>query len=149
MTLITYGTFLKAVGALMRTVRVDGQEPRVQDYDELSEGINDTPLIQVYPVRGQGNSGAGDRLTFTGGMRRTGMTVIIRAYARRRAMLAEDMNAQIKLIDAIDEVLASQAGSLFGMESVMAAHWTWERATYAVADAEYAGAEFTLDIYVT
>ena len=146
MTLITYGSLCKAVAtALQATAGV----VHVQAYDELTESISDTPTLQVYLSKdaAETDDSGIHQSTFGAGVRITRLNITIDCYARQRSHLADDMAAQMDIIDAVDAVLNQQKTAPF-FGGAKALHWTWKRLAMENADAEYAGAECTLTLWI-
>lgn len=145
MTLITYGSLCKAVAtALQATAGV----VQVQGYDELTESISETPTLQVYfSTATTDDLGQVDRSTFGAGVRATRLDITIDCYARQSSHIAEDLAAQIDIIDAVDQVLASQVTAPF-FGGAKALRWSWKKAILTSADASYAGAECTLSLWI-
>ncbi len=149
--ILTYGHICKAIATALKTTT---GVIRVEAYDELSEGVPDWPMLQVYPDNGEVDTGSEDteRATFGAGVRRTSMLIIVRGYARPRSHLAEDLKAQVELIDAIDARLSDQKQKPFGVPGIRAFNWKWERATYSFAEGDvkstYAACQFTIEVTV-
>lgn len=144
MTVITYGSLCKAVAtALVATPGV----AQVQAYDALTESISDTPTLQVYFKNAVTDDTGIYQSTFRAGVRITKLDIMIDCYARERSHLAEDMAAQIDMIDAVDAVLALQTSAPF-FGGAKALHWTWRKVVLTAAEAEYAGAECTLTLWI-
>lgn len=143
--MITYGQIVKALAGALRHVA------RVEAYDQISESIVETPTIHVYAESAEVDSaGDTDRSSLSGAVRVT--TIIINAdgYARQRSHLAQDLRAQMDLIDRIDEALLRSRPPFYGLPDIKAVSWGWERATLAHGDpaTEYAGVRFTIEITV-
>lgn len=119
-----------------------------QSFDALGEGINDAPLLQVYPDAGeQDPSGQTERTTFGAGVRQTSLTVLADLYAKQRAFLAEDMGKLVGMVDAITNVLEQQDSTPpFGLAGIQDFKWSWRRVVfqYGDPDIKYIGARFTL-----
>jgi hypothetical protein len=150
-TPITYGQICKDIAAAMATANL---AKAVQAYDQITEGIPITPLIQVYADSGEvDTSGRNDRTTFKAGVRQTLFTVIFDGYARTRSQLQVDLKEQMALIDAIDAWLNTQAGEpIMGTSGIRALHWRWERTTFSRGEGQsaisYAGCRFTVDCWI-
>jgi len=126
---------------------------RSESYDELSDGVQDTPLLQVYPENGlQSAGGATDRHTFGGGgdpARQTELTIHADYYARQRSHIGEDMAALVNGIDALQDVLEGQDQKpYFGLEGIRAFSWRWDRVVFEYAGVQYMGARFILTVRV-
>lgn len=143
--MITYGDICRQVANYLR---MTAGVRRVEGIDEMSEGVPELPILRVYVVSGETDSGGDDteRATFGAGVRRTTATIQVDGIARQRSHMREDMQAQMNLIDAIDARLSELKGvPLFGLQGVQAARWSWERMAYTVSDSiEYVGARFEI-----
>lgn len=146
---ITTGQILDAIEATLSTAPTLA---RSMTYDELTEGISDTPLLQVYPEAGdQDPSGNSDRTTFKAGVRQTNLTINCDYYAQQRKHIGEDMAALVDGIDAMTTIFEAQdTKPYFGLDGIKAFHWSWQRVTFDYGDAaiNYVGARFTLTIRV-
>lgn len=125
---------------------------RAQSYDELSEGMNDLPALQVYPEMGnQDPSGNADRTTFRAAVRQTELTIFADYYARQRSHIGEDMAALVSGIDAIvDELEKQDTKPYFGLEGIKAFSWSFRRVTFVYGDPQvsYIGARFEIKVRV-
>jgi hypothetical protein len=122
----------------------------VEGCTELSEGVPDTPLIQVYPETGIVDMiTATDRHTFRGGGRAEEQTWNIDAYATRRAHIGEDFKALLPLIDAVTGKLEEQdVKNYFGLSAIQSFAWTWQRSLFVFAQAEYVGCRFIVTVRI-
>lgn len=123
---------------------------RSQSYDELTEGIHDTPLLQVYPENGaQSPPGMTDRHTFGAGVRQTEFTIHADYYANQRVNIGEDMAALVNGIDAMTDVLEGQDQKpYFGLTGIQAFSWRWDRVTFDYGGVAYVGARFAITVRV-
>ena len=144
MTVITFASLCKAVATALEATEGVAQ---VQAYDALTESISDTPTLQVYFKDAVTDDTGIHQSTFRAGVRITKLEITIDCYARQRSHIAEDMAAQIDLIDAVDAVLAQQVTAPF-FGGAKALHWNWKKAVLISADAEYTGAECTLTLWI-
>jgi hypothetical protein len=123
---------------------------RTQSYDELTEGIHDWPMLQVYPESGELDpSGRTDRTTFGAGVQQDRTIIHADLYVRQRAHIGEDMSALVNMIDAIKQVLRHEgADTLFGVANLQSIHWRWERVVFIYGDPElkYVGARFYIEV---
>lgn len=149
MTTVTLGQILDAV---KNTLAVAPTLARSMSYDELTEGINDTPLLQVYPEAGdQDPAGNADRTTFAAGVRQTNLTINCDYYAKTRNHIGEDMAALVNGIDAMSNIFEAQnTKPYFGLVGIKAYHWSWQRVIFEYGDSQirYMGARFTVTIRV-
>ena len=114
---ISIGALCNAVATTLSTTT--GLE-RTQSYDQLTEGMNTLPCLQVYPERWEVSADSGtDRLTFVDqsagvpGVRQTELTLHLDLYVRQRSQLDEDWGAAVDLAsvlqDKLDDVDAEAA----------------------------------------
>lgn len=124
---------------------------RTQGFDELSEGIHDMPLLQVYPETGvQDPASDTDRTTFGAGVRQTDITIHADYYARQRSHMAEDMAALVAGVDAITNIMEEQDSQPFGLEGIKAFRWHWQRVKFLYGDPQlpYVGVRFVIVLRV-
>ncbi len=144
MTIPTLGQIVSAIeGTLSSATGLI----RSEDYDELTESIPETPLLQVYP-----ESGEPDLQTY----KRRIEKIIIHAdlYARQRSQIGEDMAKVVTMAEAIFTKLRAQdpitGNQLFGLDGIRKFTWTWTRAVFEYGDpaTRYAGVRFIVTIWV-
>lgn len=124
---------------------------RADSYDELTEGVHDLPLLQVYPENGtQDIGGATDRTTFQAVVRQTEFTIHADYYAAARGTsIGEEMGRLVDGIDAITNILEGQDQKpYFGLEGIRAFSWRWDRVTFDYGGVAYVGARFTIIVRV-
>ncbi len=127
---------------------------RTQSYDELTEGYEDLPLLQVYPQTGGTDVASGtDRTTYRGGVRQSDLTFRADVICRPRAFLAEDMAKTSELIDDVETVLEAQnTRPFFGLAAIKAFRWTWTITTFTQGAEpnlrQYMGARFEIVVRV-
>ncbi|RPI52770.1 MAG: hypothetical protein EHM56_08005 [Chloroflexi bacterium] len=123
---------------------------RSESYDELSEGMQDTPALQVYPESGSQDAATStDRSTFRAGLQQEEAVIHADLYARQRSHIGEDMSSLVTMIDAMRAVLKAQkTGDAFGLanKGIKACTWSWQRVTFTYGDpgVHYIGARFTI-----
>jgi hypothetical protein len=121
-----------------------------QSYDELTEGVQDMPLLQVYPENGETDiAGNADRTSFRGGVRQAQVVLHADLFARQRSHIGEDMATLLPLVDAVIVRLEAQTVKpYFNLDGIKAFHWRWERVTFIYGDQQlpYVGARFTLTL---
>lgn len=96
-----------------------------QSFDELSEGVNDTPLLQVYPEEFEIDisSANADRTTFQGGVRQTEILLHCDIYAARRSNLGQNIKKAVELTDACIVVFKQQnTKPYFGLSDIKSFH---------------------------
>ena len=80
-----------------------------QNYDELTETIPDTPMIQVwFSTSSVDSQNVTDRETFGAGVRVSSYDIFVDVYAKRRANLAEDVAIATRVIDELEAILEAQ-----------------------------------------
>ena len=123
-----------------------------QSYNELEEGMNDTPTLQVYwNGMSQDPAGGNDRTTFRAGVRQTDIEIYCDLYATTRNEVGENMAALLPLVDAIVDVLEMQdTKSYFGLAGLKSFRWSAQRVTFQYTDPMrlYVGARFVLNFRV-
>jgi len=126
---------------------------RSQSYNELTEGIHDVPLLQVYwddlpLVDSDSTPGQTDRMTFGGENARRQYTLVYFAdlYAASRKEIGEDMGRLLPIVDEFITILESQTCPPFGVEGVKSFQWSAKRVTFEYNKVKYVGARFTLYI---
>ena len=122
-----------------------------QTYDEITEGIQDMPMLQVYPESCSGTdiAGVNDRTTFKAGVRQTEYIIHADLYAAQRAHIGQNISTLVDMIDAITTQFETQStGNLFGLSTIKSFHWRWERVVFEYATVEYTGARFYITIRV-
>ena len=145
-------TIAQIIDAIEATLSAAPTLARSMSYDELTEGINDTPLLQVYAEAGdQDPTTNTDRTTFKAGVRQTNITINADYYAQQRKHIGEDMAALVDGIDAMTTIFEAQdTKPYFCLDGIRAFHWSWQRVTFDYGDPAigYVGARFTLTIRV-
>ena len=146
-------TLAQICNAIETTLATATTVVRSESYDELTEGIHDLPMLQIYPEgSSQSPPGATDRHTFGGAgnpVRQTEFVIHADYYARQRAHIGEDMAALVDGIDALQDVLEGQDQKpYFGLDGLKAFSWRWDRVTFVYADVNYIGARFMLLVRV-
>lgn len=157
---ITFSKISRAVADTLKAVRSPKNPENnglvlVQNYDEITEGVNDWPLLRVLPKKGQTDPFASntERSSFGGKVQVSSFTLEIVGYAKPRAELMEDLAAQVALVDGVDVVLSSQNGiPQFGLQAIRGFNWSWETSTEQSGSGEsvilYAGLRMTLELFI-
>ena len=128
-------------------------------YDELKEAEQDCPTIQVLPYDSNVDSqNDTDRTTFKGCVKNGWYNFTIRGFARQRSHLGEDMEAAIRLWDALEAVLeeegtdcdvATGTCTFFGVSDVRNIRWSGIGAVaHPWGGAVYVGPEITIGVEV-
>jgi len=116
-----------------------------QSYDELTEGINDTPLLQVYPNNGEPDNETA-QFTFGRGLIVNRQAFAMDIYTRQRSQIAEDMKSITEMIPTIETVLEAQKEDPFGLGGIKAFTWRWEAVVFTYAGADYSGIRWTINV---
>ena len=140
---ITFAEMCDAVEAHLSTA---ASLERSQSYDELSEGMQDTPTLQVYPESSEPVSHGGTSQTFTHqyGVILGLHTIHADLYARQRAHLGEDMAALVETLDEIYTLIENAGCPAFGLEGIKSYQWSWRRVVFDYGGVTYMGARFTI-----
>lgn len=146
------------VDSIETTLSAAASLVRSQSYDELTEGIHEYPLLQVYPSANTGTSRGSetDRFSFEGPVP-VGAVVkhlsvkeyIIHAdlYARQRSHINEDMEQLVDTINELEDILDGQdPQSLFGRADLFSFRWSWSQVTFEYAGVMYLGARFIITV---
>jgi hypothetical protein len=145
-------TLAQICNAIESTLAAATTVARSESYDELTEGVQDFPMLQVYPEAGNVDAvGSTDRTTLQAGCRQTSVTIHADYYARQRSQLDEDMKALVNGIDALTNVLEQQdTKPYFGLDGIRAFRWEWRRVTFVYGDGgqPMVGARFVLTVRV-
>lgn len=122
----------------------------VHQPSELREGMQDSPLLQIYPdTITQDPSGDVDRTTFRAVVRQSLQVWHLDLYARQRSDLGEDMAILLPLVDAVVDVLEQQdTKPYFGLVGIKAFSWTAQRVNFIYGQPEigYVGMRFILTL---
>lgn len=150
MTTITIQQMCEAV---RDTLKVAAHLKKAQTYRELSEGIHDTPLLQVYweSLEQDTMNTSADRTTFKGGGRQTEVVIYGDLYARPRSDLAEGMDKTAVVGEEFITILEAQdTKPYFGLVGIKAFHWRLERAIFSYGNEEtkFDGARLILTLRV-
>lgn len=124
-----------------------------QDFNELTEGMQDTPTLQVYWAghRVDPTSQAAQR-SFGAAVREKSFTFHADLYAQQRAHIGEDMAALLPVADAIETVLETQqTRPYFGLAEIKAIE-DWEARLiifeYGDPALKYIGSRFIIRVRV-
>jgi hypothetical protein len=136
----TLGAALVTAGVLTRS----------DNYSELTEGMNDPGVLQIYPEEETPVSvgSSTQQLTF-GNTPFVDEEIVIHAdyYAQQRANIGEDMAALVTGIDAIRANLKTQhCPNPFGLTGIATIQWSWQRVVfdYGAPELKYIGARFRI-----
>ena len=148
------GTVVKAVGTALFAA---ASLRRTQQYDQITEGMQDYPTLQVWPVSNTGTSwnSQTDRLTFGGPVgpdlaiqKLSVKEYLIYAdlYVQQRAHIGESMSKLVATIDELENILDTQPCPPFGLDSLFSFQWRWDHATFDYGNVLYVGARFIITI---
>lgn len=122
---------------------------RSESYDELTEGIQDVPLLQVWPAAGAPVSTDSGTHKFTlgadedFGLQET-ITIYADLWAKQRAHIGEDMSKLVTALDNIRAEIKKQNCDPFDLEGLQSFQWSWVVGTAEYAKQLYLRARFTL-----
>lgn len=123
---------------------------RAQSFDELTEGMNTTPTLQVYPQTWDVDDRSGvHQTTFRGGVKRSSNVYFADIYARQRSDLKTDITEQVGLMDEFDQLIQEQTSKpYFGNDNIAAYHVSGERVTFTYAEVQYVGIRYTIEVWL-
>lgn len=153
MAIVTVGAICNAVAATLSTTT--GLE-RTQSYDQLTEGMNTLPTLQVYPERWEVDTATEtDRTTFvdaaTGipGVRQTELVLHLDLYVRQRSQLEEDWGEAVDLASGLGDKMDEEGPCPhFGLAAIRSFHWTAQRVVFMYAEVLYTGFRFVLTLRI-
>jgi hypothetical protein len=159
MAKVTVGEICDAVAT---TLSATTGLARTQSYNQLTEGMNTLPTLQVYPETWEVSAGSEtDRIAFvdaaTGvpGHRFTEMVLHLDLYVRQRSQLAEDWGEAVDLASELHDKLDEEGSCpLFSQVGIRTMHWTATRVVFEYgSDARgqplrYAGFRFELTVRI-
>ena len=146
------------VNSVEATLSAAASLERSQSYDELTEGMQDYPTLQVYPSANTGGSWDSQthRLTFGGPVPAGGVvrkhvsvkeyTIHADLYARQRSHIGEDMAQLVDTINELEDILDTQEYPLFGRTDLYSFRWSWAQVTWDYAGVMYLGAQFIITV---
>ena len=139
---ITYNQILTAVYNHLNAALT----ARGQNFNALTEGMNDTPAFQVYPESMDPASSDSGTQTFTlrSGVIQETHVIHVDYYARQRSHLGEDMAALVVGLDAICTSLEAAGCPPFGLAGIKSFQWSWSRVLFDYGGVAYVGVRFVL-----
>jgi len=122
----------------------------VQTMEGLTEGMNNTPAIQVYPQEWSTDPNSNTGMSsFQGQIRQSDVVMHLDVYVRQRSNLGEDNAALIRLADQINPVLEGERNKpYFGQEGLKSYSWRGTRVTFVYGTATYVGIQYVLTFRV-
>ena len=118
---------------------------RTQSYDELTEGIMDLPLLQVYPA-----DWGTTRASFKGGVMRGAIVFHADLYAIQRGPdIGQEMATLLPLVDTLNGALEDQEhGTIFGNTSIKDFTWQGSYTIFDYGAIKYVGARYIITLSV-
>lgn len=145
-------TYAQIMNAMKTTLAAVPGVVKVEAYDNLSESIQDMPLIRLYPEKAAVLSEEAGQNTFGKGVQTTNLIVKGQVYVRQRSHIDEDHKAQIDMLDIISTTLESLSRPYFGVQGVQALGWEFELVTFTQGEGQsitrYPGLNFTLRLKI-
>jgi len=146
-------TIAQICDAIETTLATATTVKRSESYNELVDGIQDQPLLQVYwESTLQSPPGSTDRYSFGGGgnpIRQSWITIHADYFAEQLAHLGQAMGSLVDGIDAITNVLEGQDQKpYFDLDGIKAFSWEANRVNFEYSGALYVGARFIIQVRV-
>lgn len=121
-----------------------------QSYDELTEGILQTPTLQVYPQEcpSVSKGSSTQKYSFGGNIRRV---YIIHAdiFVAQRHYLKQDMRDLVVCIEEIDTILKDQTScEIFGVTGPSTFVWSWRRSNFEYAGKKFLGVKYIFEVEI-
>lgn len=122
-----------------------------KNYDEIPEGIKNTPLL-IISWANQVTGNATDRATFRAGVRITDITFYCDLYLSQRSWSYKIFPETYRLLNKIEQVLiAQEVKPYFGLDTIKSYQWSVERATFEYESNDqtthqYPGVRFTINV---
>jgi hypothetical protein len=141
------GQALVAAGALTRSQNAAATP---NSGEQLTEGMNDKNVLQIYPEEQPTVSvGSGTQKKTLGASPYIDEEFIIHAdyYCQQRANIGEDMANLVTGIDAIRANLKTQnCPNPFSLTGIPNFQWSWQRVVFEYGGVNYIGARFRLTL---
>ena len=153
MTKLTY-SLDTLLDAIHDTLAAAASLVRTEKYDEITDGMQDYPTLQVYPENNLGTSEDSQTHKLTLGYSDTighsvkKYTVHADLYAHQLGNIGEDMGRLVTCIDEFEDILDTQECPLFGQEEIISFTWSWSRVQFIYAGVPYVGARFVIIVEV-
>ena len=130
-----------------------------QSYDQLTEGLQDTPTVQVIPDTSLVDASTDtDRTTFKGCIKHGRYQFEVTGYARQRSQVDEDMAGSIRLWDALEAILEEEGTdcavttgtcTFFGVPDIKGISWSGQgRVALVYGGVQYIGCEVLIVVEV-
>ena len=142
--IVAIAATLGAASSLVRTQYAG----TTADGSRLTEGMDDVPLLQVYPEANTTTDWTGetDRVSLSGKHSIKEYLIHADLLARQRSHIDEDMAQLVTSIDELEDILDTQVYPLFGRSYITSFQWSWHRVVFRYANIDYVGARFVLVI---
>jgi hypothetical protein len=149
MAIYSLGTLSKAIGTTLATAAVV-VAGRLEQYDELTEGMPDRGTLQVYPDQNIGTSFDSDTHKRTLATKHTLKEYVILAdfYVRPRSQIADGMDEFVQAVDDFEDILDVQDCPNFGRPEIRSFVWNWDRVIFDYAGEQYVGLRIFITIRV-
>ena len=125
---------------------------RSQSYDKLTDGMTDTPTLQVYWERDVTDpQGMTHQTTFRRGVQQVEMVFHADLFARQRGHIGEDMRVLYVVMEAVRATLEAETTKpYFDLDGIQAFRWTGERVTFEYGDPmlRFIGARYVITVRV-
>lgn len=149
-------TIAQICDAVASTLSVTTGLLRTQSYNQLTEGMNTVPTLQVYPESWETSVDSGtDRIAFvdplTGipGARDTEVVLFLDLICRQRSQLGEDWGEAVRMADNLDNQLNLEGECPhFGLAGIRSFRWSAQRVLFPYAETGNVGFRFTLTLRV-
>ena len=139
-------TFAQMCGAVKSHLETAASLERSSNYDEMTEGMQDTPTLEVYPESSEPVSfgGTSQAWTVQSGVIQGSHTIHADLYANQRSHLGEDMTAMVTGLDEVYTLLENAGCPPFGLEGIKSYQFGWMRVLFKRGGVDYVGARFTI-----
>lgn len=132
------------------TERTQEVEIIAKRYNELTEGVQDTPAVHVFPIESIVDfETETDRTTLKGAIKQSHYRIFCRVFARQRSHVDEDMEAVVRVWDAIEAVLEGITCDYFGVAGIK--NFAWQIGppqSFTYGSVEYVGFELEITLRV-
>lgn len=149
MAVYSIGTLVKEIGT---TLFAGGSAlvTRLEQYDELTEGMPDRGTLQVYVDQNLGTSFDSDTHKLTLKTKHTIKEYVVLAdfYVRPRSQIEEGMDEFHQSVDYFEDILDVQDCPNFGRGEIRSFRWNWDRVIFDYAGEQYVGLRIFITIRV-
>ncbi len=149
MAIYSIGVLVKAIGT---TLFAGGSAlvQRLEQYDELTEGMPDRGTLQVYVDQNIGTSFDSDTHKLTLATKHTLKEYVVLAdfYVRPRSQIAEGMAEFHQSVDYFEDILDVQDCPNFGRAEIRSFIWNWDRVIFEYDGVLYVGLRMFITIRV-